>query len=224
MTAQVVPFTFQEHHPVRVTIISDEPWFCLSDVCAVLNVDRTSDLLRKLDEKGVVKNPTLTQGGEQQLKFVNEPNMYRVIFRSNKPEAKAFQDWVFNEVLPAIRKTGRYEHPAPQPTLNAEQRKVIRQLIDGIICCCRAHERANFAVNERLRLAHGLRTVAEMRPEHFEEAKTELESLRALSEQHQNRMIALDEEFITAVLRPPVSIRKVRAMARKQAAQPPLTF
>ena len=73
-------------------------------------------------------------------------------------------------------------------------------------------------------MAHGLRTVAEMRPEHFEEAKAELESLRALSEQHQNRMIALDEEFITAILRPPVSIRKVRAMARKQAAQPPLTF
>lgn len=147
-----------------------------------------------------------------------------MIFRSNKPEAKAFQDWVFNEVLPAIRKTGRYEPPVPQPTLSAEQRKVIRRLIDGIAHCCHFHERANFAVNERLRLAHGLRTVAEMRPEHFEEAKTELESLRALSEQHQNRMIALDEEFITAVLRPPVSIRKVRAMARKQAAQPPLTF
>lgn len=81
----------------------------------MLSVDRTSDLLRNLDAKGVVKNPTLTQGGEQQVKFVNEPNLYRVIFRSNKPEAKAFQDWVFNDVLPALRRQGRYETPGARP-------------------------------------------------------------------------------------------------------------
>ena len=114
MTAQVIPFTFQQHS-IRTTLIEGEPWFCLADVCAVLSVDRTSDLLRNLDAKGVVKNPTLTQGGEQQVKFVNEPNLYRVIFRSNKPEAKAFQDWVFNDVLPALRRQGRYEMPGARP-------------------------------------------------------------------------------------------------------------
>lgn len=114
MTAQVIPFTFQQHS-IRTTLIEGEPWFCLADVCAVLNVDRTSDLLRNLDAKGVVKNPTLTQGGEQQVKFVNEPNLYRVIFRSNKPEAKTFQDWVFNDVLPALRRQGRYETPGARP-------------------------------------------------------------------------------------------------------------
>lgn len=111
MAAQVIPFTFQQQHSIRTTLIEDEPWFCLADVCAVLSVDRTSDLLRNLDAKGVVKNPTLTQGVEQQLKFVNEPNLYRVIFRSNKPEAKTFQDWVFNEVLPTLRRQGRYKTP-----------------------------------------------------------------------------------------------------------------
>ncbi len=114
MTAQVIPFTFQQHS-IRTTLIEGEPWFCLADVCAVLSVDRTSDLLRNLDAKGVVKNPTLTQGGEQQVKFVNEPNLYRVIFRSNKPEAKTFQDWVFNDVLPALRRQGRYETPGARP-------------------------------------------------------------------------------------------------------------
>lgn len=114
MTAQVIPFTFQQHS-IRTTLIEGEPWFCLADVCAVLSVDRTSDLLRNLDAKGVVKNPTLTQGGEQQVKFVNEPNLYRVIFRSNKPEAKTFQDWVFNDVLPALRRQGRYEMPGARP-------------------------------------------------------------------------------------------------------------
>ncbi|WP_243466298.1 BRO-N domain-containing protein [Sodalis glossinidius] len=68
-----------------------------------------------LDSKGVCKTDTLTSGGIQELNFVNEPNLYRVIFRSNKPEAKQFQDWVFNDVLPSICKTGKYEHPVYKP-------------------------------------------------------------------------------------------------------------
>ncbi|MFX8422086.1 BRO family protein, partial [Acinetobacter baumannii] len=47
-------------------------------------------------------------GGIQKLKFINEPNLYRIIFRSNKTEALNFQNWVFAEVLPSIRKTGSY--------------------------------------------------------------------------------------------------------------------
>ena len=106
-------FTFHNDYNVRVQLIDAEPWFCLADVCCVLSVDRTSRLLRDLDEKGLADCHTLTNGGNQKIKFVNEPNLYRVIFRSNKPEAKQFQDWVFNEVLPTIRKTGKYEAPKP---------------------------------------------------------------------------------------------------------------
>ncbi|BDE24771.1 hypothetical protein OCUAc20_32710 [Acinetobacter baumannii] len=51
---------------------------------------------------------TPTNGGIQKLKFINEPNLYRIIFRSNKTEALNFQNWVFAEVLPSIRKTGSY--------------------------------------------------------------------------------------------------------------------
>ena len=105
-TAQV--FQFNQSHDVRVQVISGEPWFCLADVCETLTVDRTSRLLRDLDEKGLADCHTLTKGGEQLLKFVNEPNIYRVIFRSNKSEAKQFQDWVFSDVLPSIRKQGQY--------------------------------------------------------------------------------------------------------------------
>lgn len=54
-----------------------------------------------------ITTPT-TSGGIQKLKFINEPNLYRIIFRSNKPEALRFQDWVFQDVLPEIRKTGSY--------------------------------------------------------------------------------------------------------------------
>ncbi|HGJ5856280.1 Bro-N domain-containing protein [Arsenophonus nasoniae] len=114
-TFKHISYSFHETHDVRIQLINGEPWFCLRDVCEILTVDRTSRLLRDLDKKGLADCHTLTKGGKQQITFVNEPNLYRVIFRSNKPEAKQFQDWVFNEVLPSIRKTGKYEHPKYQP-------------------------------------------------------------------------------------------------------------
>lgn len=106
-------FTFHESHNVRVQLIDGEPWFCLRDVCMVLSLDARSASKFGIDTKGMEKLSTPSHGGKQQLNYVNEPNLYRVIFRSNKPEAKQFQDWVFNEVLPTIRKTGKYETPKP---------------------------------------------------------------------------------------------------------------
>lgn len=101
-------FNFNEHG-VRVALDeNNEPLFCLTDVCRILSVDRTSRLLRDLDAKGVADCHILTNGGIQKVKFINEPNLYRIIFRSNKSEALSFQDWVFTEVLPTIRKTGSF--------------------------------------------------------------------------------------------------------------------
>ena len=120
---QVTHFDFKSSS-VRIAFdANNEPLFCLADVCKVLNISRSSDLLQI--QRGYVKNETLkrhgaldpigvhkisvpTNGGKQELIFINEPNLYRVIFRSNKPEAIHFQNWVFAEVLPTIRKTGSY--------------------------------------------------------------------------------------------------------------------
>ena len=101
-------FNFNEHGVRIVLDDSKEPWFCLTDVYKSLDISRTSRLFRELDAKGVADCHTLTNGGTQKLKFINEPNLYRVIFRSNKKEALNFQDWVFSDVLPTIRKTGSY--------------------------------------------------------------------------------------------------------------------
>ena len=116
-------FNFNEHGVRVVLDDNQEPWFCLTDVCKVLDISRSSDLLQiqrgdvknetpkrngALDPKGVSDYHTPTNGGIQKLKFINEPNLYRVIFRSNKKEALNFQNWVFAEVLPTIRKTGSY--------------------------------------------------------------------------------------------------------------------
>lgn len=101
-------FNFNKHD-VRIALSdTNEPLFCLTDVCSVLSVSRTSRLLRELDPKGMADCHILTNGGTQKLKFINEPNLYRIIFRSNKKEALNFQNWVFAEVLPTIRKTGSY--------------------------------------------------------------------------------------------------------------------
>lgn len=121
LAIQPIAFSFHETHDVRIQMIANEPWFCLKDVCEVLDIKNASQLAAQLDEKGICKTYTPTKGGKQQLVYVNEPNLYRVIFRSNKPEAKQFQDWVFNEVLPTIRKTGRYEkQPQSEPLSPAD--------------------------------------------------------------------------------------------------------
>ena len=101
-------FNFNEYGVRVVLSNTNEPLFCLTDVCSVLSVSRTSRLLRELDSKGMADCHILTNGGTQKLKFINEPNLYRIIFRSNKKEALNFQNWVFAEVLPSIRKTGSY--------------------------------------------------------------------------------------------------------------------
>ena len=120
---QISIFNFNQS-PIRVQLVNNEPYFCLSDVTNVLNMNRRSSEAFGLKEKGCKKITTLTKGGNQEIIYINEPNLYRVIFRSNKPEAVKFQDWIFEEVIPQIRKTGGYQTsgslPLQQPQLPAE--------------------------------------------------------------------------------------------------------
>ncbi|WP_410472076.1 Bro-N domain-containing protein [Faucicola mancuniensis] len=110
MNALTQTFTFNQSFKVRTAIKDGEAWFCLKDVASVLDIKNSRDVVAKqLDSKGVDKIYIPTESGNQQVTFINEPNLYRIIFRSNKAEAKNFQYWVFNEVLPAIRKTGQYQ-------------------------------------------------------------------------------------------------------------------
>lgn len=122
MAAQFIQtFTFHEAQTIRTFVDTDgEIWFCRKDVLDILGLDRTTNLLDYLDQKGVVINHSLTQGGKQKLVYINEPNLYRIIFKSTKPEAKNFQDWVFNEVLPALRKHGHYEVKEVKPVKTDE--------------------------------------------------------------------------------------------------------
>lgn len=94
----------------QVRIVSDasnEPLFCLGDVCKSLGL-RVGDVRTRLDKGVVSTQPLATTGGVQKVTFVNEDGLYDVILDSRKPQAKAFRKWLTSEVLPAIRKDGGY--------------------------------------------------------------------------------------------------------------------
>jgi len=97
-----------ESREVRTVMKGGEPWFCLADVCKVLNLGSPHKVADRLDpdEKGRIQVPT--PGGKQEAWFINESGLYAVILRSDKPEAKPFRKWVTGTVLPAIRRTGTY--------------------------------------------------------------------------------------------------------------------
>jgi prophage antirepressor-like protein len=97
------------HHGVRVTLDSNnEPLFCLADICKALDIKNQNPKRFNLNLKGLHKMSSPTSSGIQTLTFISEENLYRIVFRSTKPEALNFQNWVFAEVLPTIRKTGTY--------------------------------------------------------------------------------------------------------------------
>lgn len=102
-------FTFNPtNQPIRVEIRDNAPWFVAKDVCNALTINNHNDAISRLDddEKGVATIDTL--GGKQSMSIINESGLYNLIFQSRKPEAKAFRKWVTSEVLPSIRRTGRY--------------------------------------------------------------------------------------------------------------------
>lgn len=105
---------------VRVSGTSEKPLFCLADLCRVLDIKNVSNCKSRLNEKGLFFVDTPTDGGIQQLTYVDEKNMYRVIMRSDKPNAVEFQDWVYDDVLPSIRKTGSYSIMNKVPQTFAE--------------------------------------------------------------------------------------------------------
>lgn len=95
---------------VRVIVDDGEPLFCAMDVCRALGYNNGRDALHKhVSEDDVAKRDTLTNGGNQQLSYINESGLYSLIFGSKLESARRFKDWVTHEVLPSIRKTGGYQ-------------------------------------------------------------------------------------------------------------------
>ncbi len=97
---------------VRTLLKDNQPWWVLKDVTDVLEIERGTRIVERLDDDEVrLTYVTDAIGRKQQTYIVNEPGLYNVIIRSDKPEAKNFKRWITHEVLPAIRKHGAYMTP-----------------------------------------------------------------------------------------------------------------
>jgi len=114
------------------------------------------------------------------------------------------------------------EQPAPKPGIPDSQWREVLNLIHAIARHCHFENKASEAVHERIRWIGGVPSSRQLAPEQLGDIKAELAALSELADQHFNQYVARDEALIESVLRPPVSIRKVRALVRRQALQPGL--
>lgn len=106
----VVPFYFQDNE-FRTITINNESWFVAKDVCDILGIENSRMACSRIPEQHLT-SVRLTSGGQiREMAAVSEPGLYRLILRSDKPEAEPFMEWVTAEVIPSIRKTGSFLLP-----------------------------------------------------------------------------------------------------------------
>ncbi|MBX6570920.1 hypothetical protein ISE99_32690 [Pseudomonas aeruginosa] len=169
-TAQIIPFQF-EAREVRTMLIDDQPWFCVADICRVLGYANSRDALAKhCREKGVAKRDTLTTKGKQALTFIDEGNLYRLIIKSRKEEAQRFEAWVCDEVLPSIRRSGRYEDSSNKmatlvgETIGTDGFHMLGALIKGKVAALpvEVRRRASMKIWSQTHAAFGVRSAADI--------------------------------------------------------------
>lgn len=108
MNKEISLFDFKN---ARIRILKDEngdPWFVAKDVCDALKIANSRQVVQSLDDDEKDMYNVYTPGGKQDMHIISESGLYSVILRSRKPEVKAFKQWIMHEVLPSIRKTGKY--------------------------------------------------------------------------------------------------------------------
>ncbi|WP_236234880.1 BRO-N domain-containing protein [Pseudomonas tohonis] len=167
-TGDVIPFSF-EKKKVRTLLVDDQPWFVAVDVAIALQYSEASAMTRHLDddEKGLSIVQTL--GGDQEVLVINESGLYSAILRSRKAEAKRFKKWVTAEVLPAIRKRGRYEDQGKMQTLLGETIgtdavHALGNLVKGKVCTLPValRRQATAKIWSQTHAAFGVRSAADI--------------------------------------------------------------
>ena len=109
---QLKKFNHEQFGELEVLVINNKEYFPATDVAKILGYsDPYSAVRQHTKEKGWVNHPVPTKGGRQRKKFIDEGNLYRLITNSKLPQAEQFESWVFDEVLPTIRKHGAYMTP-----------------------------------------------------------------------------------------------------------------
>lgn len=150
MSTQIKPsvFNFESDCQVRAIIIDGAPWFVAMDVCRAIGIANHRDAVRKLDsdEKGVGSTDTL--GGEQETTIISESGLYTLILRCRDAVTPGtipyrFRKWVTGEVLPQIRRTGRYVREELSPADKAQ--KVVASFMPAILEAMKTEEKQEYS-------------------------------------------------------------------------------
>ena len=163
----LVSFSFQSSFNVRIVTVDGEPWFMAKDVATALGYADTDQAVRNHCKraKSLKDIDPLNQRVEQnqeldpKTKFIPEPDVYRLITRSKLPSAEAFETWLFETVIPSIRKTGAYQLPAPAPeveTLSAQQYDELTRALRPLYGLLN-NESVQTAIHDHVRVTMGVR-------------------------------------------------------------------
>lgn len=169
--SNVIPFDFRGHS-IRAVTIDGEPWFVAADVCKVLDVANATQAMQALDDD---ERAMFNIGRQGEANIVNESGLYTLILRSRDAVKKgskphAFRKWVTAEVLPAIRKHGRYEDAAGQmgtligETIGTNGFNMLGALIKGKIVSLPPvhHRKATAKIWSQTHAAFGVRSAADI--------------------------------------------------------------
>lgn len=203
MSNIITQLNFQSSQNVRIALDNKkQPWFMAKDVCNILgyeNPRRTIDLHCK--ENGIQKIPTPTNGGLQNLSYINQSNLLRLIVKSRKPEAQKFEEWVFEEVLPTILKTGTYTAPTQADTLTDKDWSNLKRLVWLCENNFRMQRSAGNAIWARLRTVTGVKSPDKFSPCHLPLLAAELERIFKMSELYNRATQAIEAHVIRNVLK-----------------------
>ena len=129
---QVMLFENEEFGQLRMIFIDGKQYFMANDVAKALGYSEPKNAIAR-HCKGALKQSYLTNGGEQEVKVIPEGDVYRLIIRSKLPKAEEFEKWVFDEVLPSIRKTGGYIQETNPYSIKEIVKETIYQVVPEII-------------------------------------------------------------------------------------------
>ena len=115
-------FQSKEFGKVRTVLIENEVWFVLIDICKILELSNPSSVIKRLDEDELTKFDLGSLSGITNI--INESGLYKVIFRSDKPQANQFTKWVTHDVLPSLRKTGIYSINQTPKELELKEKEI----------------------------------------------------------------------------------------------------
>ena len=119
---------------VRVIMRCSDPWFVAKDVATCIEHKDVTTMCRVCRDKDLYvasardfDSADLAESGNSRITLISESGLYRILAKCNLPKCEPFESWVFDEVLPSIRKTGKYEaHPTvPSYMLESEEERAI---------------------------------------------------------------------------------------------------